>query len=152
MSKTYWEKLQDPRWQKKRLEVMKEKDFHCEICGTNEITLNVHHKEYFKGNEPWEYDNKQLVVLCKHCHEDLHETLDLYKWVGSFARLDGPDNRQELAIMLCGYIGYPLEKIFDMLGQEFNPVDEIYYKAGFCAKAYSEHLFEERLKELKNAQ
>ena len=31
-----------------------------------------------------------------------------------------------------------------------NSVDEIYYKAGACAKAYSEHLFEKRLKWLKN--
>ena len=117
---SYSDLLRSPMWQKKRLEVMQAKGFACEICGNTEQMLHVHHKEYFKGNEPWEYDNKQLVVLCKHCHENLHETLDLYKWVGSFARLDGPNNRQELALMLCGYIGYPLEKIFDIIKNDDN--------------------------------
>jgi methionyl-tRNA synthetase len=59
----YWEKLKDPRWQKLRLEAMQKADFHCERCGDGESTLNVHHKEYFKGREPWEYKPKQLLDL-----------------------------------------------------------------------------------------
>ena len=97
------------------------------------------------------YDNQQLAVLCKDCHENFHGEVDLYKWIGSYARLDGPDNRQELALVLCGYVGYPLEKIFDMLGQELNPADEIHYKSGACAKAYSDHLFKKRLEDINNA-
>lgn len=134
MSKTYWEKLQDPRWQQKRLEAMQNKDFQCELCKTNEVTLNVHHKEYFRGYEPWEYDNNQLSVLCKSCHETVHDELDLYKWIGSYARLDGLDNRQELAFVLCGYIGYPLDSVLNMMSVEKTHAIENYYESGMIAK------------------
>lgn len=151
MAKSYWEKLQDPRWQQKRLEAMKDKDFHCEICGNNEVTLNVHHKEYFKGHEPWEYNNKQLAVLCKDCHESLHDEVDLFKWIGSYARLDGLDNRQELAFVLCGYIGYPLDSVLGMMCIEKNNAIENYYESGKIAKESAEKLFKKYLKGLENA-
>lgn len=151
MAKSYWEKLQDPRWQKKRLEVMEKCEFSCQLCGENQKTLNVHHKEYFKGFEPWEYEENQLIVLCKDCHENQHSEVDLYKWVGSFANLDGLNNRQELAIVLCGYIGYPLKNILYMAGIEFNSAIERYYESGKCAKLYQQHLLEESKKGKKNA-
>jgi hypothetical protein len=151
MAKTYWEKLQDPQWQRKRLEVMKEAGFRCQCCGNDEETLNVHHKEYFKSYEPWEYDNSQLAVLCKSCHEATHDYLDLYKWVGSYANLDGPNNRQELAFVLCGYIGYSLEDIAQMMGIELDTGTIKYYKSGKCAKAYYEHLSNKSLEGEKNA-
>jgi hypothetical protein len=151
MAKTYWEKLQDPRWQQKRLEVMKAKDFHCECCGTNQITLNVHHKEYFKNYEPWEYHNNQLAVLCKVCHESLHHEVDLYKWIGSFANLDGLDNRQELAFVLAGYIGYSLDHVLKILNIEKSVAIERYYESGVIAKKHLDSLFANNDKEVKNA-
>ena len=102
----YWEKLKDPRWQKLRLKAMEKQDFSCEICGDSESTLNVHHKEYFKGNEPWEYDLNQLAVLCEFCHENHHASLDLYKTIGSFLDLDGPFSREHIAFMNLGFLGY----------------------------------------------
>lgn len=102
---TYYEKLKDPRWQKKRLEVMQANDFTCEICFDTTKTLNVHHKEYFKGLEPWEYEIEQLSCICETCHENQHDDVDLLKWVCSYAKLDGPNNRTELAFILGGYCG-----------------------------------------------
>jgi 5-methylcytosine-specific restriction endonuclease McrA len=58
--KTYFEKLKDPRWQRKRLEVMERAGFACEYCGSATETLNVHHGFYEKGKEPWEYDNDKI--------------------------------------------------------------------------------------------
>lgn len=66
--KSYSEKLKNPRWQKKRLEIMKRDNFKCRLCGDTETTLNVHHLTYTNGNDPWEYDNKELITLCEHCH------------------------------------------------------------------------------------
>jgi hypothetical protein len=71
---TYSEKLRDPRWQIKRLEAMQRADFECENCGDRESTLHVHHNCYFKGRDPWEYDNSQLTVLCESCHQAHHES------------------------------------------------------------------------------
>lgn len=66
---TYSEKLKDPRWQKKRLEIFQRDEFKCKFCGDAETELQVHHKEYINGRLPWEYDNEKLVTLCCHCHE-----------------------------------------------------------------------------------
>lgn len=73
--KTYFEKLKDPRWQKKRLEIFNRDEFRCITCGDKESTLNVHHLKYEKGFEPWDYDNKCLITLCESCHA--YETLNL---------------------------------------------------------------------------
>lgn len=74
MAKTYSELLQDPRWQKKRLEGLEEAGWRCENCGASDITLHVHHIRYIKGRQPWEYSSEELQVLCKHCHQEHHET------------------------------------------------------------------------------
>jgi hypothetical protein len=65
----YSEKLKDPRWQKKRLEIFQRDNFECQHCHETSITLNIHHLKYIKGNNPWEYDNKYLLTLCEDCHE-----------------------------------------------------------------------------------
>jgi 5-methylcytosine-specific restriction endonuclease McrA len=66
---TYAEKLRDPRWQKKRLEIMERDNWKCQSCGTDKMTLNVHHLFYKKTANPWEYDNDDLITLCEDCHE-----------------------------------------------------------------------------------
>lgn len=66
---SYSELLQDPRWQKKRVEVLLRDEFRCQHCGNNEETLHVHHLRYEKGKMPWEYDNSGLITLCHRCHE-----------------------------------------------------------------------------------
>jgi hypothetical protein len=109
--KNYWQKLQDPRWQKLRLKAMEAADFSCEICGDNESTLNVHHKEYFKGHEPWDYHIGQLSVLCEDCHEEQHDNLDLLKIVTSYLPLDGFMNRTECAFLLAGVSGLSYESV-----------------------------------------
>jgi len=68
MSK-YTELFKDPRWQKKRLEILSRDEFTCVICGDKENTLHVHHRRYINGRKPWEYDNNLLVTLCHSCHE-----------------------------------------------------------------------------------
>lgn len=69
---SYGELLRDPRWQRKRLEIMQRADFRCEQCGTDRITLNVHHLRYFRGRNPWEYEGRYLVCLCEPCHALQH--------------------------------------------------------------------------------
>lgn len=68
-NKTYSEKLRDPRWQKKRLEILSRDEWTCQGCGDDKSTLHVHHRWYETGNEPWDYSNAALVTLCEECHE-----------------------------------------------------------------------------------
>lgn len=69
-TKNNWlDNYKDPRWQKKRLEIMERDGFRCRSCGSETETLNVHHAYYEKGKMPWEYDNKVLITWCEKCHK-----------------------------------------------------------------------------------
>lgn len=68
--KTYAEKLKDPRWQKKRLEILQRDNFKCRICNDGVNTLHVHHLSYNK--DPWDVLPNQLLTLCDSCHEKIH--------------------------------------------------------------------------------
>lgn len=74
----YIEKLKDPRWQKKRLEIMQRDDFRCRACENEDGTLNVHHVWYDKNKEPWESDDDDLVTLCDYCHKIWHHIYGIY--------------------------------------------------------------------------
>jgi hypothetical protein len=69
----YAEKLLDVRWQKKRLKTLESAKWTCEACKVKKGTLHVHHKQYRKGADPWQYERSELMVLCHKCHYDVEE-------------------------------------------------------------------------------
>jgi len=69
----YSELLKDPRWQKKRLEVLEAHGWKCDNCEDETTTFHVDHGYYDKDKAPWEYENATLHCLCEYCHEDIHE-------------------------------------------------------------------------------
>lgn len=71
---TYTDLLKDPRWQKKRLEIMQRDNFSCQICGHKDKTLHVHHIHYEKDKKPWEHDESLLITLCEDCHREEHNS------------------------------------------------------------------------------
>lgn len=83
----YSDLLKDPRWQKKRLEIMQRDKFMCQECGDTESTLNVHHLSYHPNMNPWDYDNKELQTLCNDCHSSLHDDYQTIKRIA--ANLNG---------------------------------------------------------------
>ena len=72
---TYSEKLQDPRWQKKRLEIMSRDGFRCVNCLSETNTLTVHHFYYISGRMPWEYPAPSMATLCRKCHSEGNDDL-----------------------------------------------------------------------------
>lgn len=66
---TYSEKLKDPRWQKKRLEIFERDHFTCQECSASSESLNVHHRYYTPKADPWDYAYEALVTLCEACHK-----------------------------------------------------------------------------------
>ncbi len=61
----------DPRWQRKRLEIMQRDGFKCVACGNSDETLNVHHGRYDYENgqyKPWITQDEYLQTLCEPCH------------------------------------------------------------------------------------
>lgn len=71
MRKTYSEKLLDPRWQKRRLELLEAADWTCRECGTKTQTLHVHHGHYKRAADPWNYPDGVMHVLCDGCHGEM---------------------------------------------------------------------------------
>jgi hypothetical protein len=47
---------------------MERDKWKCKRCGCADKTLNVHHLEYLRNREPWEYADDLLVTLCDDCH------------------------------------------------------------------------------------
>lgn len=68
----YSDELKDPRWQRKRLEVMQADRFTCQVCFRSDKPLNVHHKKNIKGAKAWEYETNELITLCEDCHKKNH--------------------------------------------------------------------------------
>ena len=42
--------------------------------------MQIHHKKYINGRELWDYDDNDLVTLCRKCHFNLHlnELIPIY--------------------------------------------------------------------------
>lgn len=67
---TYAQKLRDPRWQKKKADILTRDDYTCQApdCGSKTDNLQVHHLEYLGNLDPWEYSDDLLITLCEKCH------------------------------------------------------------------------------------
>jgi len=74
---TYAEQLKHPKWQRKRLTLLDAAGWTCQLCSATESTLHVHHKRYVKGRRAWEYEDRELMVLCEACHDEQHRLQDL---------------------------------------------------------------------------
>jgi hypothetical protein len=71
---SYYELLQHPNWQRKRLVLLEQAGWRCTYCDADDRSLHIHHTYYEKGLAPWEYPDESLEVLCEPCHwraEDL---------------------------------------------------------------------------------
>lgn len=92
-NKSYAEKLKDPRWQKKRLEIFQRDQFRCMECFSDTKTLQVHLKAY-KGKDPWDTPNEFLITYCEGCHQNEEEKLKaLAEKFIKMLRNDGEDSR-----------------------------------------------------------
>ena len=71
---TAWSrKYKDPRWQKKRLEILERDLWTCRCCMSEEdgVELHVHHGYYRLDAEgPWDYESETLWTLCRKCHKE----------------------------------------------------------------------------------
>lgn len=103
MASSYSQKLKDPRWQKKRLEIMGRDGFRCRICGDDSNTLHVHHKHYFSKREPWDYEEQDLVTVCEICHDEAHSMGDELKAVAGHYDMDGPWSISALTALAAGF-------------------------------------------------
>ncbi len=65
-----------PKWQAKRLEIMRRDKFKCRLCDSEDKQLHVHHRYYKRAVKLWEYKNTCYLTTCNRCHEYLHQVQD----------------------------------------------------------------------------
>lgn len=102
----YSDKLKDPRWQRRRLEIMKRDNFSCVNCGDKETQLQIHHLEY--SSNPWDIEDDKLITLCEPCH-------------GEFTRINS-----EIKLILSSIVAVDvMEEILSFLkiAHRSNPFD-----------------------------
>lgn len=68
----YLDQIKSPKWQKRRLDILNRDDFTCQMCGSKDKTLHVHHTIYIPKRKIWEYSDKQLITLCEDCYNKEH--------------------------------------------------------------------------------
>lgn len=83
MADTYRDKLKDPRWQRRRLEVFNRDGWACTACGATDRTLHVHHEAYV--GDPWDAPDEAVRTLCDDCHRAEHRTENA--WAVLLARI-----------------------------------------------------------------
>lgn len=103
-AQTYSQKLLDPRWQRKRLEVFQRANFTCERCGATGKTLNAHHRAYFRGREPWDYLADQLECVCVDCHDKGADQDALVEVAACAGRQQSDITRDGVAAILQGVL------------------------------------------------
>jgi len=99
---TYWEKLRDPRWQKKRLRILEASNFECAACGDGTETLHVHHRYYERARDPWDYPDSALVALCEGCHQVQHSARKMLDLV--VASIPSDAWPEEIVSLLAGFV------------------------------------------------
>lgn len=92
----------DPRWQKRRLEVMERDGFQCVACGSKTNELHVHHKRY-KG-QPWQAKDDDMQTLCTQCHKALgpHPKAGIWYGSGDCIYIDHCPSCTRNEWMICG--------------------------------------------------
>lgn len=125
----YAERLKDPRWQRRRLEILQRSDFSCEACEAKDKTLHVHHKLYRKGAMPWEYDNHELQALCEDCHQEEHCLRDEIS--AALAHMDHAALTTLLGYARALVIGFDSEAVLPIRDGEFASGVGAYYGIGY---------------------
>lgn len=88
---TYEDYLTSDHWKNTKSERLKLSGYACDICGEDEIQLQVHHKHYETlGHE----DMDDLATLCPYCHKDVHTEI---------SSLRGKEFKQKIHCMAAEY-------------------------------------------------
>lgn len=136
---TYAEMLKDPRWQKRKTEILNRDKFTCQLCGDTTNTLHVHHLKYLKGHKPWEYNGEDLITLCEECHNKTHEEIN--KQIMSFVNIGDVFkyyHSDYVDCLMCYDIDYK-RKIVYLAGVDDGSSDDSFWVFGFTFNYVKTH-------------
>lgn len=72
MRYNYKEEYKTNEWQRKSGNKKQLDNYTCQICGSNQKMVHVHHHYYIEGRHLWEYPDETLITLCEDCHAKEH--------------------------------------------------------------------------------
>ena len=125
---TYTEKLQDPRWKKRRLQILDRDEWACQNCMISGVVLHVHHIAYRMRAEPWDYPDHMLVPLCAECHGSAaDETYSMVEAIMAARLRLGPFAPEHLAAVGALFRAMPPEiatAVCAHLGDPWGPYGE----------------------------
>ena len=75
--------LKSEHWEKLRLEKIAQREGRCEICRLQEWNNDVHHI-FYRGL--WDVTVDDLAVLCRKCHDDVHDAMRKYPKLKSISQ------------------------------------------------------------------
>lgn len=78
MKKKFRKSYYNTKWYEFSQKVRIRDKHKCLKChrNQNEVILQVHHKKYVFGLEPWEYSLSDCITLCKGCHAKEHNLIE----------------------------------------------------------------------------
>lgn len=77
---TYQSQIASDEWKSFSSLIRSHRNF-CECCRQGNKTLQVHHLFYEPGRKLWEYSDGEVLVLCRECHQQLHDELKIFRKV-----------------------------------------------------------------------
>lgn len=137
---SYEEQIKSPHWQKRRLQILQRDNFTCQICGSTEKTLHVHHLYYDKGRMIWDYEDKALVTLCENCHKEEHDPKGVIDSLDAIRRY-GFTNYEIMALIdyvISSEIRHDFNTVCKLVKKYREP--EIFEKESDCEKNYQNTL------------
>lgn len=115
--------LKRKEWLIKKAHIIARDRSRCCNCGKEgaSVPLEVHHKYYMQGLDPWEYPDEVLTTLCAECHHKWHQNNQIryaekkgYTWYWT----------KRIPCLRCNGVGYL---------HEYR-----YYKDGICFRCWGE--------------
>lgn len=93
--------LKSEHWSNLRLEKLASVDAKCAKCGVRDLSNDIHH---FLYRNLYDVKLKDLVVLCRKCHEEVHAYLDKVE-SGFFSHPNSPNQWEEFLVLWNGNPG-----------------------------------------------
>ncbi len=69
----------DDRWIQLGKSLRRSRGNSCQSCKRGDVATQVHHVNYRRGAEIWDYDEEELVLLCAECHDKIHKSIIAFR-------------------------------------------------------------------------